>query len=103
MIPTQQIVRDALALEREKDNFFGWLSYSRYFNLAYEDIGSGKADRRESMRRLCRYLELSGDPANLSSSHEKVSPPLKNIVDNFTELRQTAIQFGQGRLMRPTP
>jgi LPS sulfotransferase NodH len=99
-VPVHNLVHDALALEREKQNFFGWLAGNRCHHVAYEEICDGGALKERTMQRLCKFLDLSSDGAVLSSSLEKVTPPAWEIVENYGELRRVAVTFGVSGLPR---
>jgi hypothetical protein len=99
-IPSQKIVSDALALEREKDNFFGWSMSNRHFQICYEDFAQEGARKELAMTELCEFMGLLCNPLNLVSSHKKVTPSLPQIVENYDDLRRSAALFGQGRLSR---
>ena len=95
-VPCEKIVHDALALEREKDNFFNWLSTNRCTHVFYEDC-SNEARRRDAMNALCRFLGLADRPG-YASAYRKVTPALTDIVENYKDLRRAIALFGQGRL-----
>jgi len=94
--PAQKIVHDALALEREKDNFFSWLATNRCVHVTYEEC-TGDVSGPATLAAICRFLDLP--EAELVSAHRKVTPALKDVIDNCEELRRTAALFGQGRLL----
>jgi LPS sulfotransferase NodH len=95
-VPTQKIVHEALALQRENDNFFGWLSTNRCSRVAYEDFGS-ESRRTDTMNALFAFLDLALQSA-YPTSLVKVTPPLEDVVENYEDLQRTIALFGQGRL-----
>lgn len=94
--PCQKIVHDALTLEREKDNFFNWLSTNRCSHVLYEDC-SNDARRRDAMNAVCRFLGLDERP-EYNSAYRKVTPALEDVVENYGDLQRAIVMFGQGRL-----
>lgn len=95
-VPSKKIVHDALALQRENDNFFDWLSTNRCCHIAYEDC-SRESHRKDTMKAVFGFLGL-GPQADYPSSLVKVTPPLKDVVENYDELQHAIGLFGQGRL-----
>lgn len=96
-VPVQRAVHEALLLEQEKQNFFGWLTSANVFGVEYEEIAGGEAERIRAMKRLCEFLGLS-QPAEFRSGHRKVTPPLEEIVENYDDLIRLARLFGGGKL-----
>ncbi|MGH6878985.1 MAG: Stf0 family sulfotransferase [Rhizomicrobium sp.] len=96
-LPALKVAHDALALEREKENFFAWLSSNRCFALEYEQLAGPEAQRDAVMTDLCAFLGLPRR-SRFSSNHRKVTPPLGEIVENFDELVRAVRLFGGGRL-----
>jgi LPS sulfotransferase NodH len=99
-VPVHNLVHDALALEREKRNFFSWLAGNRCHHVAYEEISENDALRAQTMQRLSGFLGLTNDGAVFVSSLEKVTPPAWEIVENYGELRRAAVMFGLSGLPR---
>jgi LPS sulfotransferase NodH len=98
-VPAQKIVRDALALEREKDNFFGWLARNRCYHIEYEEFGRENDGKKAVLRGLSAFLGLD-DSIGLTSAYRKVTPHLRDIVANYDELMNVVELFGQGSLFR---
>ncbi|HEX4077733.1 MAG TPA: hypothetical protein VHX61_02510 [Rhizomicrobium sp.] len=96
-LPTLKVAYEALALEREKDNFFGWLPGCRFFNVGYEQLAGPETVRSAIMTRVCSFLGLP-DRTEFPSRHSKVTPPLGNVVQNFDEVMRVVRLFGGGRL-----
>jgi hypothetical protein len=95
-IPAMKAVHEALALEREKENFFSWLAPHLCFEVEYEEITATDAERNAAMARLCRFLGLEA-PAEFPTTHRKVTPPLSEAVENYDDLIRVARTFGNSR------
>jgi LPS sulfotransferase NodH len=91
-VPAPNVVHMALALQREKENFFAWLAGNRCFNLAYEEICEADAVKERALARLCAFLEIG--TSDFSSTLEKMMPPVRELVENYSELRRVAAIFG---------
>jgi hypothetical protein len=97
-VPIIRAVQEALMLEREKDNFFSWLANNRRFAVVYEDIAALPEIRDGVLKELCRFLGIP-PPDTFATSHQKVTPPLSDVLENFEDLRRVAHIFGGGRLI----
>jgi LPS sulfotransferase NodH len=100
-VPSQQIASDALALEREKENATDWLAGGRVFDITYEQLGTNASTRSEVLQGLLAFLGVVGSADELMTNHEKITPPLAEIVENLPELRRVVTLFGRGRLLLP--
>lgn len=93
-IPAQKAVHEALALEREKENFFAWLATNATINVEYEDLA---ASRQRVMTQVCEFVGVRS-PAKFESSYRKVTPPLREVVENYDDIVKLAQSLGNGRL-----
>jgi LPS sulfotransferase NodH len=96
-IPPLKIAHDAIGLEREKDNFFAWLAENSCFHVEYEQLTSSEQMRNATMTDLCAFLGLQAGP-DFPSTHRKVTPPLRETVENYDELLRVVGLFGGGHL-----
>jgi len=95
-VPVPIMVQKAITLHREKENFFGWLAGNRCFNLTYEEISGADSERERSLARLCAFLEIR--VCEFASTLEKMTLPIRELVENYGELRRVATTFGVGGL-----
>jgi LPS sulfotransferase NodH len=96
-VPASTLAQEAVLLEREKDNFFNWLSECNCLTVEYEQLVGNEVSRRETMIRLCEFLQVPA-PAIFMSNYLKVTPPVAEVVRNYEELGRAIQLFGQGRL-----
>jgi LPS sulfotransferase NodH len=96
-IAVQRAVHEALLVEREKDNYFNWLTGVRHLPLEYEQIAGNKSDRDAVMARACDFIGVTA-PEEFHSSRYKVTAPLSDAVENYTDLLRCVQLFGNGRL-----
>ncbi|MGH6889589.1 MAG: Stf0 family sulfotransferase [Rhizomicrobium sp.] len=92
------VVQRALLLQREKENFHSWLAGTRCFDVAYEDIRDQGPVKNEVLARLCDHLGIR--PSRFASTLERMTPPLREVVENYGELRRMAAIFGLPGLPR---
>jgi LPS sulfotransferase NodH len=70
-IPAMKAVQEALALDREKENFLSWLAPQRSFDVEYEELTLSEVERNAVMTRLCVFLGLDV-PESFTSALRKV-------------------------------
>lgn len=97
-VPVPVIVQKALALQREKENFFAWFAGNRSFNLTYEEICDVAPVRERTLASLCEFLEIG--IRQFATTLEKMTPPIRDLVENYGELRRIATMFGLQGLTR---
>lgn len=95
-VPVPNVVHRALLLQRERENFVSWLAGARCFDIAYEDIRESGAVKNDVLSRLCDYLGIRA--SRFTSTLERMTPPIRDLVENYGELRRTAAIFGMPRL-----
>jgi hypothetical protein len=96
-LPPMKMVHEALQLEREKENITRWLAGNMHFDLEYEAIAEDEDTRDRAMRHLCEFLGLK-PPETFQSKYEKVTPPLRDVIENYDELAKVVRLFGEGKL-----
>lgn len=90
--PISNIVHRGLLLKREKENFFSWLAGTRCFDVAYEDIRDAGPVKSDALARLCEHLGIR--PSRFASTLERMTPSVRDLVENYGELRRLAAIFG---------
>lgn len=90
--PASKIVRRALLLQREKEKFFSWLAGTRCLDIAYEDIRDAGAVKNDVLARACEHLAIR--PSHFTSSLERMTLSVRDVVENYGELRRLAAIFG---------
>jgi hypothetical protein len=95
-IAAMRAVHEAVALDREKENFRAWLAPHQCFDVEYEELTASDAERNGVMSRLCGFLGIEA-PQQFQSTHKKVTPPLSEAVENYDDLIKVARLFGSGR------
>jgi LPS sulfotransferase NodH len=96
-VAAMRAVHEALALEREKENFFAWLGTNASIDVEYEQLTASDAMRDAVMTQLCKFLAVTV-PEKFESAHRKVTPPLREVLENYDDLVKVAHLFGNGRL-----
>lgn len=91
-VPVPQVIQKTLALEREKANFSAWLAGNERLNISYEDITGSEAVRGDALARVAAFLGLQTQ--TFTTSFEKVTPPLHEVVKNYKELRRWLTPLG---------
>jgi LPS sulfotransferase NodH len=96
-VPPMKAVHEALSLEREKENFFTWLATNSCIEVEYEDLTASDGARDAIMTRICAFLGVPA-PDKFESRYRKVTPPLREVLDNYEDLVKVTHLFGNGRL-----
>jgi len=92
------LVRRALDLETEKSWFKRWLGKVRHIEVTYErvslELGRG-GELDETIAKFAGGVRTRP----FSPRHKKVTRPLKDIVENFAELKAACDAAGLGRFL----
>ena len=91
-IPVTNVVHAALAREREKNRVSRWLVRTNCHQIIYEDLCHDDDQRQAAMTNLCGFLGL--EHKRFTTNLVKVTPPVHELIENYSELRRVATMFG---------
>lgn len=91
-VSAPDVVHRALLLQREKENFLSWLAGVACFDVDYEDIRDRGPVKVDVLTRICKYIGIR--PSRFASTLERMTPPVRDLVENYGELRRIAALFG---------
>jgi hypothetical protein len=97
----ERIVRKARLLEFQNRWFqSAFIGNCERMTLTYEQLSADLGVDKALGKSIARFVGGSiGEP--YTPRHEKVTPPLYEIVDNYQELRVACIAAGLGKYVRP--
>jgi len=96
-LPVGNIIHRARLLERQTALYADWTAKNRKLALTYEEISAG-LDNGGAGDRVSAFLGSKLRRA-FHPKHQKLTPPLRDVVENFAELKTACEAAGLGRFV----
>ncbi|MBV9991207.1 MAG: hypothetical protein JOZ72_07920 [Alphaproteobacteria bacterium] len=97
-LPVPAIVYRAKLLERQTALYKDWSARNRKLSLTYEEVSAGLEDGGEAQSRLNAFLGSKPKRA-FKPKHRKLTPPLREVVENYDELKRACDAEGLSRFV----
>ena len=94
-LPAAEIVRLAKQLKLHQELFEDWTKQTRKLEIRYEEIVPRLGVKGGADARLCEFLETQPKHP-FSPRGQKVTPALRQVVENYDELMQECEMAGLG-------
>lgn len=98
-LPVNEIVRKAKLLERLTGLFKDWTRKNSKVELTYENIVADLGSGGPSEQALMTFLGRKPRKKPFAPRFQKLTPPLREIVENFDELKAACEAAGLGRFV----
>lgn len=92
------IVQRAQLLDRQSELYRGWTAKNRKLAITYEDIAAGVGKGGEIETRIGEFLG-SKPRREFKPRHQKLTPPLRDVVANYEELQSACRAAGLQRYL----
>lgn len=96
-LPVHNVVHRAKLLERQTALYTDWTAKNRKLAVTYEEVSTG-LDNGEAGGRLSAFLGSKLRRA-FAPKHQKLTPPLREVVQNYDDLRKACDDAGLGRFL----
>jgi len=97
-LPVQNVIYRAKLLERQTALYKEWTSRNRTIAVTYEEVSSGLEDGGEVEAKLSAFLGARPRRA-FHPKHRKLTPPLREVVENYAELKKACEAAGLGKFV----
>jgi hypothetical protein len=97
-LPVPEIIRRAKLLDRQKYWFREWIKRNSKFEMSYERVSSELGSGGELDASLTTFLG-SSLKAEFAPRHQKLTRPLREVMQNFAELKSACESVGMGQYL----
>ncbi len=97
-LPVKEVVRKARLLQRQTAWFKDWTKKNSTLELTYEGVAADLGKGGPLENEVAAFLNTKPNKA-FKPRVQKLTPPLRDVVENFEELKQACENAGFGRFI----